>query len=122
MAQALTERIAAKLFGAQHTLRFVNLDMHSCTLILEHMPFGLEVRYLWVHPRERGAGIAAALMTMLCYLADREGQRIRLWTKPFACRDRSPYSLVPFYAKFGFEPQFMVRRANWYTRVRMHRG
>lgn len=102
--------------------RYVQIDETALALTIERRPFGLEIRYLYVKPDLRGLGLGQDLMESLCRWAGAYGVAMRLWTKPFACRDRSPYSLVPFYTRFGFEPRFIHRRQGWHSRVRMHRG
>lgn len=120
--KSLAETLNGIGLPVDYNRRYVQAEVPFLAVTLERTAYGLEVRYLWVRPDARGDGLGKAIMQTICEWADRTGTRIRLWTKPFACRDRSPYSLVPFYAQFGFQPQFLMRRKGWHTRVRMHRG
>lgn len=64
----------------------------------------------WVAPNRRNAGHGAAMLDVLCGLADRHGVHIDTWADPYDA-DRESKRAVPkapalraWYARWGFEP------------------
>lgn len=101
----------------------VGLECDHGAMEVRCVRYGLEVTYLRVNEEAQGLGFGSSLMQEFCNWADRNRVRMRLWAKPFAsCPDRSPYSLVPFYAKHGFHPVFVHRVNGAIDCIRMHRG